>query len=148
VPFWLLIIVNQRWWWWQLRPGSSRMTCQSDRSRRLLISYIFWDVWRVTRSRVEDLLQLTLPRLGFSNFLLLLNCDLACPYCVALVLATKEAVQLSGLIAEPSSTEASSSSASRSWWSERSLLHARRLRAIMAVLSIIGPFIVGIGVMN
>jgi hypothetical protein len=46
---------------------------------------------------------------------------------MALVLATKEAVQLFGLIAEPSSTEASSSSASQSWWSERSLLHARRL---------------------
>ena len=126
VPFWLLI-VNQRWWWWQLSPGSSGMTCRSDRSRRLLISYIFWDVWRVARSSVKDLLWLTLPRLGFSDFLLLLNYDLACPCCMALVLATKEAVQLSGLIAEPSSTEASSSSASRSWWSIRSLLYARRL---------------------
>jgi hypothetical protein len=126
VPFWLLI-VNQRWWWWQLRPGSSGMTCQSNRSRRLLVAYIFWDVWRVARSSVEDLLRLTLSRLGFSNFLLLLNCDLACPCCMALVLATKEAVQLSGLIAEPSSTEASSCFASRSWWSKRSLLHARRL---------------------
>jgi hypothetical protein len=126
VPFWLLI-VNQRWWWWQLRPGSSGMTCRSDKSRRLLISYIFWDVWRVARSSVEDLLRLTLPCLGFSNCLLLLNCDLACPCCVALVLATKDVVQLSGLIVKPSSTEASSSSASQSWWSERSLLHARRL---------------------
>jgi hypothetical protein len=126
VPFWLLI-VNQRWWWWQLRPGSSRMTCRSNRSRRLLVAYIFWDVWRVAQSSVEDLLWLTLPRLSFSNFFLLLNCDLACPCCMALVLATKEAIQLSGLIAEPSSTEASSSLASRSWWSERSPLHAQRL---------------------
>jgi hypothetical protein len=45
---------------------------------------------------------------------LLLNCDLACPCCVAVVLTTKEAVQLFGLIAEPSSTEVSFSSASRS----------------------------------
>jgi hypothetical protein len=126
VPFWLLI-VNQRWWWRQLRLGSSGMTCRSNRSRRLLVAYIFWDVWRVARSSVEDLLRLSLPRLSFSNFLLLLNCDLACPCCMALVLATKEAVQLPGLIAEPSSTEASSSSASRSWWFERTLLHARRL---------------------
>jgi hypothetical protein len=125
VPFWLLI-VNQWWWCWQLRPGSSRMTCRSHRSRRLLISYVFWDIWRVARISVEDLLRLTLSRLGFSNFLLLLNCDLACSCCMALVLATKKAVQLSWLIVEPSSTEASSSSASRSWWSKRSLLHARR----------------------
>jgi hypothetical protein len=60
----------------------------------------------------------------------------------------KKAVQLSGLIVEPSSTEASSSSASRSWWSERSLLHAWRLWDMITVLSIIGPFIVGIGVKN
>jgi hypothetical protein len=127
VPFWLLIVNQRWWWWWQLRPRGSGMTCQSDRSRRLLISYIFWDVWRVARSSVEYLLRLTLPRLGFSNFLLLLNCDLTCPCNMALVLATKDAVQLSRLIAESSSSEASSSSASRSWWSERSLLQARRL---------------------
>jgi hypothetical protein len=132
VPF-LLLIVNQRWWWWQLRPGSSGMTCRSDRSRRLLISYIFWDVWRVAWSSVEDLLRLTLSCLGFSNFLLLLNYDLAYPCCMALVLATKEALLLSALIAEPSSTEASSSSASQSWWSKGSLLHAWRLWAMMAI---------------
>jgi hypothetical protein len=43
----------------------------------------------VTRSSVEDLLRLTLPCLSFNNFLLLLNSDLACSCCVALVLATK-----------------------------------------------------------
>jgi hypothetical protein len=124
------------------------MVCRSNKSRRLLIAYIFLDVWRITRSSMEELLQLTLPCLGFSNFLLFLNCDLACPYCVALVLATKKTVQLSRLIAKPSSTETSSSSASRSWWSERSLLHAQKLRAVMAMLNIAGPFIIGIGVMN
>jgi hypothetical protein len=39
VPFWLLI-VDQRWWW-QLRPGSSGMACQSNRSHRLSIAYVF-----------------------------------------------------------------------------------------------------------
>ena len=57
-----------------------------------MVAYIFWDVWRVARSSMEDLLQLTLSRLGFSNFLLLLDCDLTRPCCVALVLATEEAV--------------------------------------------------------
>jgi hypothetical protein len=75
---------------------------------------------------MEDLLRLILSCLGFSDFLLLLNRDLARPCCVTLVLATEKAKQLPGLITEPSSTEASSSTASRSW-SVRSLLHARRL---------------------
>jgi hypothetical protein len=146
-PFWLLIM-DQRWLWWQLRPRSSGMACRSNRSHRLLIAYVFWDVWRITRSSVKDLIRLTLSRLGFSNFLLLLNRDLACPCCVALVLAKKKAVQLSRLIVEPSSTETPSSSASRSWWSERSLLHARRLRTVMVMLNIASPFIISIGVMN
>jgi hypothetical protein len=97
---------------------------------------------------MEDLLRLILPRLSFSNFLLLLNCDLACSCCVALVPATKKTVQLSGLIAKPSSTETSSSSTPQNRWSERSLLHARRLRTVMAMLNITGPFIIGIGVVN
>jgi hypothetical protein len=73
---------------------------------------------------MEDLLRLILPRLSFSNFLLLLYRDLARHRCVTLVLTTEKAEQLPGLIAEPSSTEASSCPASRSWWSVRSLLHA------------------------
>jgi hypothetical protein len=81
------------------------------------------DIWGVTRSSVEDLLRLTLPRLSFDNFLLLLNCDLACPCCVTLVLTTKKVVQLSRLIARSPSTETPSSPAPRSRWSERSLLH-------------------------
>ena len=98
-PFWLLI-VDQWWWWWQLGLGSWGMACRSNISRRLLIAYVFWDVWGITRSSVEDLLRLTLSRLSFGNFLLLLNCNLACSCCVALVLATKKAVQLSRLIAK------------------------------------------------
>jgi hypothetical protein len=146
-PFWLLI-VDQWWWWWQLGPGRLGMACRSNKSRRLLIAYVFWDVWKITQSSVEDLLRLTLPRLSFDNFLLLLNCDLACSCCVALVLATKKIVQLSKMIAKPSSTETSSSSASRSWWSERSQMYAQRLRTVMAMLNIAGPFIIGIRVMN
>ena len=63
---------------------------------------------------MEDLLQLILLRLSFSNFLLLLDRDLTRPRCVTLVLTTEKTEQLLGLITEPSSTEASSSPASRS----------------------------------
>jgi hypothetical protein len=115
-----LLVVDQWWWWWQLGPRSSGMAYRRNRSHGLLITHIFWDVWRVTRSSVEDLLRLTLPHFSFGNFLLLLNCDLACPCCVALVLTTKKTVQFPGLVTKPSSTETSSSSAPQSWWSERS----------------------------
>jgi hypothetical protein len=64
---------------------------------------------------MEDLLRLILLLLSFSNFLLLLDCDLEHPRCVTLVITIEKAEQLPGLIAEPSSTEASSSPASRSW---------------------------------
>jgi hypothetical protein len=76
---------------------------------------------------MEDLLRLILPRLSFSNFLLLLDHDLTRPRSVTLVLATEKAEQLLGLITEPSSNEASSSPLSWSWWFVKSLLHARRL---------------------
>jgi hypothetical protein len=56
---------------------------------------------------MADLLWLILPCLGFSDFLLLLDHDLACPCCVTLVLTTEKAEQLLGLITVPSSTEAS-----------------------------------------
>jgi hypothetical protein len=58
---------------------------------------------------MEDLLRLILTCLGFSDVLLLLDRDLACPHCVTLVLTTEKAEELPGLITEPSSTEASSS---------------------------------------
>jgi hypothetical protein len=121
------------------------MACQSDRNHRLLVTHILRDIRRIARSSVEDLLWLTLTRFSFSNFLLLLNGNMACPCCVALVLTTKKAPQLSGLIAKPSTTKTSSSSTSRSSWSEGSLLHARSLRTMMAMLSIAGPVIVGVG---
>jgi hypothetical protein len=124
------------------------MACRSNRGCRLLVAYVLRDIRRVAQSSVEDLLRLTLSRFSFSNFLLLLNGNLACPCCVALVLATKKAVQFSGLIAKPTTTKTSSSSTSRSWWSKKSLLHARSLRTMMAKLSIAGPIIVGIGVMD
>jgi hypothetical protein len=107
-PFWLLV-VDQWWWWWYLGPWSLGMAWRSNRSRGLLIAHVFWDVWGVTRSSVEDMLRLTLPRLSFGNFLLFLNCDLACPCCMALVFATKKTVELSRLIAKSSSSETSSS---------------------------------------
>jgi hypothetical protein len=124
------------------------MTCRSNRGRRLLVAYILWDIRRVARSSVEDLLRLTLARFSFSNFFLLLNGNLACPCCVALVLATKKAVQLSRLIAKPSTTKTSSSSTSRSWRSKTSLLHTRSLGTMMAMLGIAGPTIVGSGVVD
>jgi hypothetical protein len=91
------------------------MACRSNRGRRLLVAYILRDIRRVARSSVEGLLRLILPRFSFNNFLLLLNGDMACPCCMALVLATKKAVQLSGLIDKLSTTKTSYSSTSRSW---------------------------------
>jgi hypothetical protein len=124
------------------------MVCRSNRGHRLLVAYILRDIRRIARSSVEDLLRLILPRFSFSNFLLLLNGNMSCPCCVAFVLATKKAAQLSGLIAKPSTTKTSSSSTSQSWWSKGSLLQARSLRTMMAMLSIAGPIIVGIGVVD
>jgi hypothetical protein len=124
------------------------MACRSNRGRRLLVAYILRDVRRIARSSVENLLRLTLPRFSFNNFLLLLNGNMACPCCVALVLTTKKAVQLARLIAKPSTTETSFSCTSRSWWSKRSLLHAQTLRTMMAMLSIVGPIIIDIGVVD
>jgi hypothetical protein len=63
---------------------------------------------------MEDLLRLILSCLDFSDFLLFLDRDLTRPCCVTLVLATEKAEQLPRMITVPSSTEASSSSASRS----------------------------------
>jgi predicted permease len=63
------------------------MIYQSNRSRRLLIAYVLQDVRRVARSSMQDLLRLILPCFSFSNFLLLLDRDLARPYCVSLVFA-------------------------------------------------------------
>jgi hypothetical protein len=56
---------------------------------------------------MQDLLRLILPCFGFSNFLLLLDRDLARPHCVYHVLATEQAEQFLGLITVPSSAKAS-----------------------------------------
>jgi hypothetical protein len=56
---------------------------------------------------MQDLLRLIQPCLGFSNFLLILDRDLARPRCVSLVLATEKAEQFSRLITVPSSAKAS-----------------------------------------
>jgi hypothetical protein len=65
------------------------MTCRSNRSRRLLIAHILRDIRRVARSSMLDLLRLILPCFGFSDFLLLLDRDLACPCHVSLVFTTE-----------------------------------------------------------
>jgi hypothetical protein len=56
---------------------------------------------------MQDLLRLILSCLGFSNFLLLLDRDLARPRCMSLILTTEKAEQFSGLITIPSSVKAS-----------------------------------------
>jgi hypothetical protein len=92
MPFWLLIVTRGRhqwWWWWQLSLGSLRMTCRRNRSHRLLIFYVLRDIRRVARSSMHDQLRLILSCFGFSNFLLLLDHDLARPCCVSLVFATE-----------------------------------------------------------
>jgi hypothetical protein len=54
-----------------------------------MITHIFWYVGRVTRSSVQDLLQLTLPSFGLCDLLLLLDGNLAHSCSVALVFTTK-----------------------------------------------------------
>jgi hypothetical protein len=129
MPFWLLIMSRGRRqrWWWQLSLGSLRVTCRGNRSCRLLIADVLRDIQRVARSSIQDLLRLILSCFSFSDFLLLLDRDLARPCGVPLVFAIEQAKQLPGLITIPSSAEASPSSASRGWWPVGSLLHARRL---------------------
>jgi hypothetical protein len=67
------------------------VTCRSGRSHRLLIAYVLRDIRRVARSSMQYLLRLVLPCFGFSNFLMLLDRDLARPCCVSLVLAIEHA---------------------------------------------------------
>ena len=68
-PFWLLALL-QRWWRRRLLPGS--LTRRSNRNCRV-VAYIFWDVRRMIRSSVHDLLRLTLLCCSFGYFLLLLD---------------------------------------------------------------------------
>ena len=123
-PFWLLALL-QRWWRRRLLPGSLRLTRRSNRNCRV-VAYIFWDVRRMIRSSVHDLLRLSLLCCSFGYFLLLLNGNMAHPGGMAFVLTTKQAKDSSWLISE-SSAEAPGASASWGWWSEGALLLPRSL---------------------
>jgi hypothetical protein len=62
-PFWLLTSLH--WWWrWRLLPRCLELTCRSNRSYRV-IAYIFWNVRRMVRSSMHDLLRLALLRYSF-----------------------------------------------------------------------------------
>jgi hypothetical protein len=57
-PFWLL--ASLCWWWrWRLLPRCLRLACRSNRSCRV-VAYILWNVRRMVRSNMHDLLRLTL----------------------------------------------------------------------------------------
>ena len=124
-PFWLLALLQ--WWWWGrgLLPGSLRLARRSNRNCRV-ITYIFWDVRRMIRSSVHDLLRLSLLCCSFGFFLLLLDGNMAHPGGMALVLTTEQAKNSSWLISKPSA-EAPGASASWSWRSEGALLLPRSL---------------------
>jgi hypothetical protein len=113
-PFWLLALL-QRWWRRRRRllPGSLRLTRRSNRNCRV-VAYIFWDVRRMIRSSVHDLLRLSLLCRIFGYFLLLLDGNMAHPGGMALVLTTEQAKKSSWLISK-SSAEAPGASASWSW---------------------------------
>jgi hypothetical protein len=90
VPFWLLIMTQgkRQWWrWWQLSQGSLGMACRSSGNRRLLIAHILWDIRRIARSSMQDLLWRVPSCFSFSDFLLLLDRYLACPCGVFLIFA-------------------------------------------------------------
>jgi hypothetical protein len=123
-PFWLLSLL-QRWWRRRLLPGSLRLTRRSNRNCRV-VAYIFWNVRRMIRSSVHDLLRLSLLCRSFGYFLLLLDGNMAHPGGMALVLTTEQAKNSSWLISK-SSAEAPGASASWSWWSEGALLLPRSL---------------------
>ena len=108
-PFWLLALLQRRWMR-RLLPGSLRLTCRSNRNCRM-IAHIFWDVGRMIRSSMHDLLRLSLLCCGFGYFLLLLDGNMAHPGGMALVFTTEQAKCSPWLISK-SSTEAPGASAS------------------------------------
>jgi hypothetical protein len=86
-PFWLLAML--RWWWgWRLFPRCLRLACRSNRSCRV-VAYIFWNVRRMVRSSMHDLLRLTLLCCSFCYLLLLLDGNVAHPGGMALILTTE-----------------------------------------------------------
>ena len=123
-PFWLLTLL-QRWWRRRLLPGSLRLTRRSNRNCRV-VAYVFWDVRRMVRSSMHDLLLLNLLCRSFCYLLLLLDGNMAHPGGVALVFTTEQAKYSPWLISK-SSAEAPGASASWSWWPEEALLLPRSL---------------------
>jgi hypothetical protein len=62
-PFWLLASLH--WWWrWRLLPRCLRLACRSNRSWRV-VAYILWNVRRMVRSSMHDLLRLALLGCSF-----------------------------------------------------------------------------------
>jgi hypothetical protein len=86
-PLWLLSSLHRRWRW-RLLPRCLGLTCRSNRSCRV-IAYIFWNIRRMIRSSMHDLLRLTLLRCCFCYLLLLLDGDMAHPGGMALVFTTE-----------------------------------------------------------
>jgi hypothetical protein len=127
-PFWLLSSLC--WWWrWRLLPRCLGLACRSDRSCRV-IAYIFWNVRRMVRSSMHDLLRLTLLCCSFCYLLLLLDGNMAYPGGMALVFTTEQAINFSWLIPK-SSPKAPGASAPWHWWLERVLLLPRSLRGVL-----------------
>ena len=114
-PFWLLALLQRRWRR-RLLPGSLRLTRRSSRDCRM-VAHIFWDVGRMIRSCMHDLLRLSLLCRSFGYFLLLLDGNMAHPGGMALVFTIEQAIDFLGLI-PISSSEAPSASAPWSWWPE------------------------------
>jgi hypothetical protein len=86
-PFWLLASLH--WWWrWRLLPRCLRLTCQSNRSCRV-VAHILWDIRRVVRSSMHNLLRLGLLGCSFCYFLLFLDGDMTHPGGVALAITTE-----------------------------------------------------------
>jgi hypothetical protein len=86
-PFWLLSSLGWRWRW-RLLPRCLRLACRSNRSCRV-VAYIFWNIRRMIRSSMHDLLRLTLLRCCFCYLLLLLDGNVAHPGSMALVFTTE-----------------------------------------------------------
>ena len=90
-PFWLLAlgIRGLHWWWrWRLLPRCLRLACRSNRSCRV-VAYIFWNIRRMIRSSMHDLLRLTLLHCCFCYLLLLLDGNMAHPSGMAFVFTTE-----------------------------------------------------------
>jgi hypothetical protein len=88
-PFWLLASLHWWWWWrWKLLPRCLRLTCRGNRSCRV-VTHILWDIGRVVRRSMQDLLRLSLLGCSFCYFFLFLDGNMAHPGGVALVFTTE-----------------------------------------------------------